>query len=68
VARRAARNYVRRRRVQEEAGNNNEDAGGVAMGHNIGNRKEDLADNESSNPIVMTGLYVQTRPLQMGAR
>jgi hypothetical protein len=65
VARRAARNFVRRRRVQEEAGNNNEDAGGVAMGHN---RKEDLADNESSNPHVTTRLYVQTRPLQMGAR
>ena len=52
MARRAARNYVRCRRAQEGAGNNNEDTGGVAIGQNIGNRKEDLADNESSDSPV----------------
>jgi hypothetical protein len=56
VARRAARNYVRRRRAQEVAGNNNEDTVSVATGQNIGSRKEDLADNESSNPNVTTRL------------
>lgn len=54
VARRAARNYARRRRAQKGAGNNNEDADGVATGQSIGNRKEDLADNESSDPNVTT--------------
>jgi hypothetical protein len=56
VARRAARNYLRRRRAKEGAGNNNEDTDGVATGQDIGSRKEDLADNEPSNPNVTTRL------------
>jgi hypothetical protein len=56
VTRQAARTYVRCRHAQERARNNNQDTAGVATGQNIGNRKEDLADNESSNPNVTTRL------------
>jgi hypothetical protein len=50
AARRAARNDARRRHAQDGAGNNGEDTSRVAAGQDHGNRDEEMADNESTNP------------------